>query len=89
MQLHGFFQDLHQGNDIVTIYLHKDKGLFDELATTNQSISLVDFNVYVFLGLRNKFHDSVTSLLTKVEHFLYSKFYNPFLTHEFLHKSSF
>jgi hypothetical protein len=48
MQLHGSIQDLYQGNDIVTIYLQKDKGLFDELVATGQSISLVDFNLYVF-----------------------------------------
>ena len=55
MQLHGSLQDLRQGDDIVTLYLQKAKGLFDELAAAGRSISLTDFNLYVFRGLRGEF----------------------------------
>jgi len=40
MKLHGSLQDLLQGDDIVTLYLQKAKGLFDELAATGKPISL-------------------------------------------------
>jgi len=40
MQLHGSLQDLLQGDDIVTLYLQKAKGLFDELAAAGRTISL-------------------------------------------------
>ena len=48
MQLHGSLQDIRQGDDIVTLYLQKAKGLFDELVTAGIPISLNDFNLYVF-----------------------------------------
>jgi hypothetical protein len=62
-QLHGSLQDLRQGDDIVTFYLQKAKGLFDELAAVGIPISLIDFNLYVFQGLHGEFRDLVTSLL--------------------------
>ncbi|KAL3577525.1 hypothetical protein D5086_019029 [Populus alba] len=62
-----FLHDLRQGDDIVTLYLQKTKGLFDELATTDRPISLTNFNLYVFRGLRDEFRDLVTSLSTNVE----------------------
>jgi len=40
MKLHGSLQDLLQGDDIVTLYLQKAKGLFDELAAAGKPISL-------------------------------------------------
>jgi predicted ester cyclase len=55
MQLYGSLQDLHQGDDIVTLYLQKAKGLFDELAVAGRPISFTDFNLYVFRGLRDEF----------------------------------
>jgi hypothetical protein len=55
MQLHGSLQDLRQGDDTVTLYLQKAKGLFDELAAVGRPISLTDFNLYVFRGLRSEF----------------------------------
>ena len=65
MQLHGSFQDLRQGDDTVTAYLQRAKVLFDELAAAGQPLSLEDFNLYVFRGLRSDFKDLVTSLSTR------------------------
>jgi hypothetical protein len=64
------------------------KDLFDELAAAGRPISLEDFNLYVFRGLRGEFKDLVTSLITKVEPLSYADLHSHLLTHEFLHKSS-
>jgi hypothetical protein len=61
MQLHGSFQDLRQGDASVTTYMQHAKSLFDELA----SLSLEDFNLYIFCGLRGEFKYSITILVTK------------------------
>jgi hypothetical protein len=86
--LHAYLQDLHQGDNIVTHYLQKAKGLFDELAAASKPISITDFNLYVFLGLYGEFCDLVTSLSTKFEPFAYSKLHSHLSTHKFLHGSS-
>jgi len=88
IQLHGSLQNLHQGDDIVILYLQKAKGFFDELASFGRPISLTNFNLYVFQGLYGELHDLVTSLTTKVEPLAYSKLHSHLSTHEFLHKSS-
>jgi len=88
MQLHGSLQDLRQGDDTVTLYLQKAKGLFDELAIAGRPISLSDFNLDVFRGLHDKFGDLVTNLSTKVEPLMYSELHSHLFTYEFLHKSS-
>jgi hypothetical protein len=64
------------------------KSLFDELVATRRPISLEDFNLYIFRGLRGKFKDLVTSLVTKVEPLSYADLHNHLLTYEFLHKTS-
>ena len=89
MQLHGSFQDLRQGDASVTIYMQHAKSLFDELAAAGRPLSLEDFNLYIFRGLRGEFKDLVTSLVTKAEPLSYTDLHNHLLTHEFLHKSSF
>jgi len=88
MQLHGSLQDLQQGDDTVTLYLQCAKGLFDELVVADISISLTDFNLYVFRGLRDEFHDLITSLSTKVDPLSYSELHSHLSTHEFIHRSS-
>ena len=88
MQLHGCLQDLRQGDETVTIYLQKARGLFDELAAAGRPISLTDFNLYVFRGLCNEFHDLVTSLSTTSDAISYSELHSHLSTHEFLHRSS-
>ena len=88
MQLHGSLQDLRQGDDIVTLYLQKAKGLFNELAIAGRPISFTDFNLYVFRGLHGEFWDLVTSMSTKVEPLSYSKLHSYLFTDEFLHRSS-
>jgi hypothetical protein len=55
MQLHGSFQNLRQGDESVTQFIQKAKALFDELAVVGWPISLEDFNLYVFCGLRGEF----------------------------------
>jgi hypothetical protein len=87
VQLHGSLQDLRQGDDIVTLYLQHAKGLFDELVAVGRPMSLTDFNLYVFRGLRSEFCDLVTSLSTKADPLSYSKFHSHLSTHEFIHRS--
>jgi hypothetical protein len=65
MQLHGSFQDLRQGDASVTTYMQHAKSLFDELASAGRPLSLEDFNLYIFCGLRGEFKYSVTILVTK------------------------
>ncbi|KAJ6340305.1 hypothetical protein OIU77_008126 [Salix suchowensis] len=87
MQLHGSLQDLHQGDDTVTLYLQRAKGLFDELAAAGRPISLTDFNLYVFRGLRGDFRDLVTTLSTKAEPLSYYELHDHLSTHEFIHRN--
>jgi hypothetical protein len=89
MQLHGSFQDLREGESSVSIYMQQAKSLFDELAAAGHPMSLEDFNLYVFCGLRGEFKDLVTSLITKAEPLSYADLHSHLLTHEFLHKNSF
>ena len=49
------------------MYMQQAKLLFDELAAAGRPISLEDFNLHVFHGLRGEFKDLVTSLTTKAE----------------------
>jgi hypothetical protein len=68
--------------------MQKAKALFDELVVVGWPVSLDDFNLYVFRGLRGEFKDLVTSLVTKVEPLSYADLHSHLLTHEFLHKTS-
>jgi len=88
MQLHGSFQDLRQGDASVTTYMQHANSLFDELVAARRPLSLEDFNLYIFRGLRGKFKDLVTSLVTKAEPLSYADLHNHLLTYEFLHKTS-
>jgi len=67
MQLHGSFQGLQQGVSPVNIYMQQAKSLFDELGVGGRPMSLEDFNLYVFRGLRGEFKDLITSLITKAK----------------------
>ena len=88
MQLHGSLQDLRQGDDSVTQFLQKAKTLFDELAAAGRPITLTDFNLYIFRGLRGEFKDLVTSLITRADPLPYADLLSHLLTHEFIHKTS-
>ncbi|XP_073262717.1 uncharacterized protein [Populus alba] len=88
MQLHGSLQELRQGDDSVTQFLQKAKTLFDELAAAGRPISLTDFNLYIFRGLRGEFKDLVTSLITRADPLPYAYLLSHLLTHEFIHKTS-
>jgi hypothetical protein len=52
MQQHGSFQAFQQGDSLVSIYIQQAKSLFNELADAGRPMSLEDFNLYVFRGLR-------------------------------------
>ena len=66
------------------MYMQQAKSLFDELAAAGRPMSLEDFNLYVFRGLRGEFKDLVTSLITKAEPLSYVDLHSHLLTHEFL-----
>jgi len=89
MQLYGSFQDLQQGDASITMYMQQAKLLFHELAIVARPISLKDFNLYVFCGLRGEFKDLVASLVTKAKPLSDVDLHSHLLTHEFLHKTSF
>jgi hypothetical protein len=59
------------------------------LVAAGRPMSLEDFNLYVFRGLRGEFKNLVTSLITKAKPLLYVDLHNHLLTHEVLHKNSF
>ena len=61
--------------------------MFDELGAAGRPISLTDFNLYMFQGLRGEFHDLVTSLSTKADPLLYSELHGHLSTLEFIHRS--
>jgi len=82
MQLYGSFQDLRQGDASITTYIQHAKSLFDELVVAGRPLSLEDFNLYIFRGLRGEFKDLVTSLVTKTKPLLYTDRHNHLLTHE-------
>jgi len=84
MQLYGSFEELRQHDDSASTYLQKAKTLFDELATTSRPISLAEFNLYVFWGLRSEFKDLVTSLSTKADPISYTDLHSSLLTHKLL-----
>jgi hypothetical protein len=88
MQLHGSFQDLRQSDDLVTVFMQKVNTLFDKLVVTSQPVSLEDFNLYLFHGLRGEFKDLVKNPVTKAKPLLYAELHSHFFTHEFLHKTS-
>jgi len=64
------------------------KSLFDELAAIGRPLSLEDFNLYIFYGIRNEFKDLVTCVVTKAELLSHADLYSHLFTHEFLHKTS-
>jgi hypothetical protein len=68
--------------------MQQAKSLFDKLVVVGHPMSLEDFNLYVFRGLRGEFKDLVTSLITKAEPLLYADLHSHLLTHEFLHNNS-
>jgi len=88
MQLHDSFQDLRQGDSLVSIYMQQTKLLFDELATAGCPMSLEDFNLYMFCGLCGEYKDLVTSLIIKAKSLSYANLHSHLLTYEFLHKNS-
>jgi len=47
--------DLRQGDASIAMYMQQAKLLFNELVVVGRPISLEDFNLYVFHGLRGEF----------------------------------
>jgi len=68
--------------------MQKDKALFDELVAAGRPISLKNFNLYVFRGLRGELKDLITSFVINVEPLSYADLHSHLLMHEFIHKSS-
>jgi hypothetical protein len=68
--------------------MQKAKPLFEKFDAAGRPISLKDFNLYVFHGLRSEFKDLITSLVTMTELLLYADLHNHLFTYEFLHKNS-
>ena len=62
--------------------------MFNELVAAGRLISMEDFNLYVFRGLRGEFKDLVTSLSTKVDPISYTDLHSHLLTHEFINKTN-
>jgi hypothetical protein len=60
--------------------MQQAKSLFDKLVVVGHLMSLEDFNLYVFRGLRGEFKDLVTSLITKAEPLLYVDLHSHLLT---------
>jgi hypothetical protein len=52
--------------------MQQAKSLFDELGVASRPMSLEDFNLYVFRGLRGEFKDLITSLITKAKSMSYA-----------------
>ena len=81
-------QSLEQNEKTVSQYLAHAKTLADYLAAASRPLPLVDFNVYVFKGLRPEFKDIVTTLSSRPEPVTYFEFHASLLTHEFIHGDS-
>ena len=64
------------------------KSLFDELAAAGRPLSLEDFNLYIFCGLRGEFKDLVTSLVTKAKPLSNTDLHSHLFTYECLYKTS-
>ncbi|KAG8379540.1 hypothetical protein BUALT_Bualt07G0099600 [Buddleja alternifolia] len=67
MQLRLQLQSLKQGDLSIQSYLQQAQSLADKLAAVGQPLNIVDFNLYIFKGLRSQFRDSVTTLTAKAE----------------------
>ena len=65
IQLYRSFQDLRQGDASIVMYMQQAKLRFNELVVVGCPISLEDFNLYLFHGLRGVFKNLVISLVTK------------------------
>jgi len=83
-----FFPRPKANDSTVSAYLQHAKMLFDELAAAGRPLSMEDFNLYVFCGLRGEFRYLVTTLSTRAEPVSYTDLHSLLLTHEFLHKAS-
>ena len=68
--------------------MQKAKALFDELVAASRPVSLEEFNLYVFYGLRGEFKELVTSLVAKAKPLSYADLHSHLLTLAFLHKTS-
>jgi hypothetical protein len=80
---------VNSGDDLVTVFMQKANTLFDKLiVVASQPVSLEDFNLYLFHGLRGEFKDLVKSPVTKTKPLLYAELHSHFFTHEFLYKTS-
>ncbi|GMQ04958.1 hypothetical protein CsSME_00050184 [Camellia sinensis var. sinensis] len=81
-------QQLRQEDASVSSYLHHAKVVFDELIVASHPLALVDFNIYVFKGLRPEFKDLVTTIAAQLDPVLFAELHNLLLSHEFINNNS-
>ncbi|KAK2978061.1 hypothetical protein RJ640_015699 [Escallonia rubra] len=86
--LHQTFHELAQKDDSVSTYLQRAKIISDELSATGRPLSLEDFNIYFFRGLKPEFKDLVTTLNARPEPVTFSELHSLLLSHEFLHSDN-
>ncbi|KAG8366990.1 hypothetical protein BUALT_Bualt16G0025900 [Buddleja alternifolia] len=88
MQLRCQLQSLKQGDSSIQVYLQQAKLLSDELAAAGQPLDPIDFNLYIFKGLRYQFRDSATTLTARADPMFYSDLLSFLLTQEFLQEDT-
>ncbi|KAK2991702.1 hypothetical protein RJ640_019494 [Escallonia rubra] len=86
--LHRNLHELDQKDESVSAYLQRAKSISDELSAAGRPISIEDFNVYVFRGLKSDFKDLVTTLSARTEPVSFSELHSLLLSHEFLHSEN-
>ncbi|KAK2990765.1 hypothetical protein RJ640_007435 [Escallonia rubra] len=86
--LHINLHELDQKDESVSAYLQRAQFISDELSATGRPISIEDFNVYVFHGLKSDFEDLVTTLNARTEPVSFSELHSLLLSHEFLHSEN-
>ncbi|KAK2972015.1 hypothetical protein RJ640_005035 [Escallonia rubra] len=80
--LHRNLNELDQKDESVSVYLQRAKTISDELFAAGRPISIEDFNVYVFRGLKPDFKDLVTTLSVRTEPISFSELHSLLLGHE-------
>lgn len=71
LQLDMTLQQHRQEDDTVSVYLQKAKAIYDKLVAAGRPLSLADFNIYIFKGLRSEFKDLVTTVVASRAHLLF------------------
>ncbi|KAG8376370.1 hypothetical protein BUALT_Bualt09G0056000 [Buddleja alternifolia] len=81
--------NLEQGDIPTTAYLHKAKHISDQLAAVGRPITLSEFNIFVFKGLRAEFKDLVITLAARPGPVNFHELHSLLISHEFINGGSF